>query len=162
MNHKNWETLSTTSLIILKNINFFETFFNVTEPDDYSPLTSQYFKIMEIELYDKILKKIEVWLLNKSISTLNLRSDIYYNNKFKKVTLASYSYIFSEPSIKDFLIDIYPHYYDFLSSNLIRIIDKLLIVRNGTAHRSLTTKQKHQEIKGIIVDNKIFDKLCEL
>lgn len=160
--NKNWETLSTKSLKILKNINFMENCYNIIEPDDYSPLTLQYFKIIEIELYDKILKKIEVWLLNKSTLTLNLRSDIYSNNKFKKVTLASYLYVFSESDVKDFLKEIYPNYYNFLSGSLLSIIDKLLKVRNGTAHRSLTTKQKHEEIKKIIIDNKIFDKFCEL
>ena len=53
----------------------------------------------------------------------------------------------------------YPNYYDFLSHNLIDIINEIIVIRNGSAHRSLTPKEKHLKIKSIIIDNKILIEL---
>jgi len=159
--YKNWNRLTEDSRKILKNINFLETVCNSVELNEYSLLTTQYFKIIEIELYNRILKKLEAWLVQESKYSLQLRSDIYSNKKFKKVSLASYRYIFSDSAVLYFLEGEYPNYLKFLSMELLNIFDEILEVHNGAKHRSLTNKEKHLLIKSRIIDNKILDVLCE-
>lgn len=160
--HESWKNLSPDSLKILKNIFFFETIFANIETDDYSPITSQYFKIIEIELFNRILKKLELWIKTHSIDNLSFSNSIFSNKTFNKVTLGSYRFIFSELAVKDFLKQIYNDYYNFLTSDLIRILEKIIELRNGANHRSLTSKAKHSAIKEIIIKEGLFDILCKL
>jgi len=154
--------LTEKSQIVLENTFAMEIIKDGFNQKDYSHFTNHYIKVLEIELFYKIIKKLESWIIQNDIKDIDLRYDIYGDKEFKRAPLGSYRFILSERKIKECLQANFENNYIFVCSEIPDMIEKLREIRNGGAHLNLTDHEKYIKIKNILFEQGFLEKISKL
>ncbi|NJD22054.1 MAG: hypothetical protein FIA82_05225 [Melioribacter sp.] len=121
---------------------------------DYAPIMVEYCKVLEIELNKKILNKLEVWCKQYNVI---IQTGPNQTNKFSKVTLGNFSFIFHDRNFLKFSESISNSFKDSID-DLTKVIKSVVELRNSSAHIHATTKEKILEIRSILLNGKVLSK----
>ncbi len=126
--------LTNTSKEKMKTIHFTEAFYADIDSKNYTPLISEYFGILENELRDKLLKKIEAWISQNSVNILTFSRELFKEGRFNIVMLSSYKDILYEENVMGYISNYLSDKKDFLYNTLLPKIDVIKNIRNDAAH----------------------------
>ena len=129
---------------------------------DNSPILIEYSKVIENTLNLKIKLPLKNWIESrgKKIKTGPNKNDI---NKFHKMSLGNYPYIFKEDIFSVFTIEtMNEEYLDIICNKIGPKLLKIIYIRNSSAHTAMASIEKVHQMRNLLFEDKLLIQTCYL